>query len=328
MPRLSAIAGYLLLAASTTLAGAESAIQTVEPPVVPPSGSNANQVSEDDYPFMARFLRQQGRTVVRALVRADGTVGEAVVAESSGYTSLDARAVEIVKSRFRYRPASRNGVPVEALIHQVIVWDLYDAGGKLNLFGGDYFVQRSDPLPPGYWRPDPVNRVSVIDYPGSRVRLPARVVLRVLVRENGSVGRVKIRASSGSPELDHAAGIMVAKRFRYPPPRSAGGQPTEMWIDETVTYSARERPYPLPLPPVCHDDPHTGSPTASGFENAKGAQQFLINEDGSVGQSLAWDGRWGGSSLARDINAEYRFFAPQRNGVPAKCWFDMNMPQP
>ncbi len=49
----------------------------------------------------------------------------------------------------------------------------------------------------------------------------ARVRLRLLVREDGSVGRVEIAVSSGHPELDGAAAA-AARSWRFLPARRDG----------------------------------------------------------------------------------------------------------
>lgn len=57
----------------------------------------------------------RGRLRVRLLVRADGSVGEAVVVVPSGDPALDRVAVEGLR-RWRFAPARRDGVPIEAYL--------------------------------------------------------------------------------------------------------------------------------------------------------------------------------------------------------------------
>lgn len=49
----------------------------------------------------------------------------------------------------------------------------------------------------------------------------ARVRLRVLVRENGTVGEVTVAVSSGRPDLD-AAAMEAARSWRFQPARRDG----------------------------------------------------------------------------------------------------------
>jgi TonB family C-terminal domain len=53
-------------------------------------------VSERDYPRLARDRRWQGTTQLVLRIRADGSLGEVIVATSSGYEILDERALEVV----------------------------------------------------------------------------------------------------------------------------------------------------------------------------------------------------------------------------------------
>jgi TonB family protein len=55
------------------------------------------QVSERDYPRIARERKWQGITQVMLQIAADGKLLEVKVASSSGYEVLDARAVELIK---------------------------------------------------------------------------------------------------------------------------------------------------------------------------------------------------------------------------------------
>jgi len=65
-------------------------------------------------------FRRRGTLTVRMLVLPDGTVGERVeIVESAGSASIDRRVRRCVR-RWRFRPATRDGVPVEAWVDQRI----------------------------------------------------------------------------------------------------------------------------------------------------------------------------------------------------------------
>ena len=55
------------------------------------------------------------KTLIRALVKADGTASEIKVMESSGSEKIDRIALDRVKGA-RYRPYSKNGVPEDAWV--------------------------------------------------------------------------------------------------------------------------------------------------------------------------------------------------------------------
>lgn len=55
-----------------------------------------------------------------------------------------------------------------------------------------------------------------------------KVVLRLLVRADGTVARVEVIASSGSVALDHAASTAAAS-WRFAP-ATKDGEPIEAWV--------------------------------------------------------------------------------------------------
>lgn len=55
-------------------------------------------------------MGEQGRTVVRVFVSAEGSPQKAEVRTSSGYERLDATAVATAL-RYRFRPGTRGGMP-------------------------------------------------------------------------------------------------------------------------------------------------------------------------------------------------------------------------
>lgn len=79
------------------------------------AGAAAFPVPEADnpaprYPERARLKGQEGRVVIRAYVKTDGSVDWTEVIASSGYDLLDAAARRAVE-RWRFRPALRDGLP-------------------------------------------------------------------------------------------------------------------------------------------------------------------------------------------------------------------------
>jgi len=57
----------------------------------------------------------EGTVALRALVLADGTVRNVEIATSSGSAVLDQAAVDAVR-RWRFAPAARDGVPIDAYV--------------------------------------------------------------------------------------------------------------------------------------------------------------------------------------------------------------------
>jgi len=74
----------------------------------------SHAVSAADYPPESLQAGEQGTAALRFVVIDDGTVGDVQVVRSSGSLRLDRAAVAMVKSRWRYQPATTNGRPVRS----------------------------------------------------------------------------------------------------------------------------------------------------------------------------------------------------------------------
>ena len=66
------------------------------------------------YPEIARIRGEQGRTVLRVSVGADGLPHDISVSVSSGYPVLDSAALSAVRD-WRFVPATRGNTPVPAV---------------------------------------------------------------------------------------------------------------------------------------------------------------------------------------------------------------------
>jgi TonB family protein len=89
----------------------------------------------DRYPFFARLFGREGVSELAFTVRADGSVGDLKVAKSSGYDSLDDAAKACVR-HWRYRPAIKDNVLVDAPMRVSVVWSL-SAPAAAPVAGGE-----------------------------------------------------------------------------------------------------------------------------------------------------------------------------------------------
>jgi len=80
-----------------------------------------------DYPARARELGQQGTVILLLLISADGSVNEAKVSESSGYSLLDESALNTVERKWQFTPGTLNGKPADCWVRVPI---------KFNISGG------------------------------------------------------------------------------------------------------------------------------------------------------------------------------------------------
>jgi protein TonB len=75
------------------------------------------------YPSIAIRRQWEGKVSLKVFVRADGRVGEVLVAATSGHDVLDEAAVEAVR-QWRFVPAKRSGQPVDSWVTFPINWNL------------------------------------------------------------------------------------------------------------------------------------------------------------------------------------------------------------
>jgi len=77
------------------------------------------------YPRRARQQGLEGRVVIRLTVAADGTPARISILQSSGYAILDRAAVRTFRD-WRFRPATRAGIPVASSLDVPISFRLRD----------------------------------------------------------------------------------------------------------------------------------------------------------------------------------------------------------
>jgi TonB family protein len=82
-----------------------------------------------DYPAGALQRREQGITGLMVMVLADGQVSFTRVMQSSGFPELDAKSQEIIKTRWRWTPATLEGKAVNTAMYVISVWKI-DGNGK------------------------------------------------------------------------------------------------------------------------------------------------------------------------------------------------------
>lgn len=104
----------------------------VEPPApvrlaAAPRGGTVG-IRTDDYPDASRRAGEAGRLTIRVAIGADGQVTGCEVISSSGHERLDRRTCEVAARRWRFTPATEDGVAVPSAQERSIVWKL--EGGR------------------------------------------------------------------------------------------------------------------------------------------------------------------------------------------------------
>jgi protein TonB len=106
--------------------------EAVLPPVAEPVRVAARArpglvgIGPDDYPEAARRAGEEERMTVRITIGADGAVTDCAVAASSGHERLDRRACEVAVRRWRFAPATEDGIAVPSVQEKRINWRLAD----------------------------------------------------------------------------------------------------------------------------------------------------------------------------------------------------------
>lgn len=92
---------------------------------VPRAGSVG--VAPEDYPTASRRAGEAGRVSIRVRIGTDGRVDDCAVVRTSGFERLDARTCEVAVRRWRFAPATEDGVPVASSEVRSVLWRLEDA---------------------------------------------------------------------------------------------------------------------------------------------------------------------------------------------------------
>lgn len=110
---------------ASSTAAAVTKPRAVEPAPVTLPHLNADYLDNPapQYPSVSRELGEQGRVLVRAMVTADGRVGQVVLRKSSGFSYLDQAALEGVK-HWRFVPARQGERHVSAWVLVPVVFSL------------------------------------------------------------------------------------------------------------------------------------------------------------------------------------------------------------
>ena len=116
---------------TTTAITATTQKPVAKPPPAPvavkrvqPSQNKRRPLVEPDYPPQSKRLGEEGATVLRLYILEDGRVGEAQVAQSSGFPRLDEAAVKHAKRAWKFVPGSENGKPVAMWYEFRVVWKI------------------------------------------------------------------------------------------------------------------------------------------------------------------------------------------------------------
>ena len=78
----------------------------------------------EDYPEASRRAGEEGRVTIRVGIGPDGSVTGCTVTASSGHERLDRKSCQVAERRWRFAPATEDGVAVPSFAERSIVWRL------------------------------------------------------------------------------------------------------------------------------------------------------------------------------------------------------------
>jgi len=112
---------------SKAITAVQSKVAAPTQPALPDTSARSDprhKNKQPDYPASSRRMGEQGRVLLVLYVRADGSVQEAKVDKSSGFSKLDRAAVEEALKSWRFLPATSGGVAVPSWHRVAVVFQL------------------------------------------------------------------------------------------------------------------------------------------------------------------------------------------------------------
>lgn len=83
-------------------------------------------VGRDDYPEASRRAGEGGRVTIRVAIGTDGYVKGCDVVKTSGHERLDRKTCQVAERRWRFTPATEDGVAVVSQQERSVLWRIED----------------------------------------------------------------------------------------------------------------------------------------------------------------------------------------------------------
>jgi TonB family protein len=215
----------LMLAALSTVLASPALAQTGE--VQKPGNGVTTPVLirevKPAYPKAAMDRKVQGVVEVKAVVLADGTVGDVTVKKSLD-PDLDAEAIRAAK-QWKFKPGTKDGEPVPVEVSIELSFTLRD--GPVYKIGA------------GVSAPVLMKEVKPKYTDGAmRRKMQGVVEVAAVVLEDGTVGDVKVTKPLDE-ELDQQA-VAAAKQWTFKP-GTVDGKPVKVQVTIELSFTLRDK---------------------------------------------------------------------------------------
>ena len=228
--------GYMKVAVSVP----DSALELDKKPEFP-GGYKAMQTylsKSIRYPKEARENNIQGKVLVKFIVKADGSVDNVEIEKSSKNELLDTEAIRVVKNMPKWTPGEHEGKAVNTKFTLPIMFKLsigtkpstknnVDSNGHNdNATSKDNVLQKIDKQPefPGGYKAMQTYLSKSIRYPkeARENNIQGKVLVKFIVKADGSVDNVEIEKSSKNELLDTEAIRVVKNMPKWTPGEHEG----------------------------------------------------------------------------------------------------------
>jgi len=117
-----------LLTTASTIVHPQPAIEAdlgnLPPGVQAPKPITSHAVYAADYPAESVAMHEVGATTVHYMILEDGSIGETQILVSSGSQRLNDASIAMIRGRWLFSPATRNGQPIPVWQRAKVVWQL------------------------------------------------------------------------------------------------------------------------------------------------------------------------------------------------------------
>lgn len=112
--------------ASHAIQAVQSKIAAPAAPMLPPRPDPTHPNGKPPYPPSSARMGEEGTVLLNVYVKTDGTVQEARILKSSGFSKLDQSAVKYAVRTYRYIPAMNGKTPVAAWFRVSVTFRMDD----------------------------------------------------------------------------------------------------------------------------------------------------------------------------------------------------------